>query len=131
MNPYVKVFIEDNIQLIDAGNFLALFLKCYDECTDDNMLELQHILYKAGFDIKEDRDLALLQILTEKVQQFATPFAGVSQMPLNEFLWGYLNNHFGVGYGYIEEFMIQHKDEWKNYVNIFEENGKNVIQRKN
>ena len=44
MNPYVKVFIEDNIDLIDSGNFLALFLKCYDECTDDNLFLVQQDL---------------------------------------------------------------------------------------
>lgn len=131
MQPNVKRFIEDNINLIDSGNFLALFLKSYDEQEADDLLALQYVFEKAGFDIKEDRDLALHLVLDKKVQQFARDSSGVSQMPLIEFLWVYLNNHFGVGYSYIEDFMIKHKDEWKNYVNIFEEDGKNVIQRKN
>lgn len=130
MKNNVKNFIEDNIKLIDVENFMALFLKAYDEISADELLEVQFILEKAGFNISEERDLALHTILDEKVQQYAVPQGGVSQMPVNEFLWVFLNNHFGVGYIYIEEYMMKHKDDWSDLVDLFETDGKNVISRK-
>ena len=119
MKQELKEFIEKNIELIDAENFAALFIKCYDEASEDTMLELQFALKQIGVDVDTATELALHVVLGDMINLFCLT-AEESSMTLRDFIADYLHHHFGIGYTAIEEFMIEHAYDWKNKVKIIE-----------
>ena len=66
MNNAVKAFIEDNIDLIDAGNFEAVYVNAYENMYDNSFVrELTQAFDKAGIEVFEAREALLYKMLEE------------------------------------------------------------------
>ena len=66
MNNAVKAFIEDNIDLIDAGNFEAVYIAAYENVYDNSFVrELTQAFDKAGIEVFEAREALLYKMLEE------------------------------------------------------------------
>lgn len=64
MNNAVKAFIEDNIDLIDANAFLAIYDKAYEDMYDNKFVqELTRVFEQAGLDVYEAREDCLYTML--------------------------------------------------------------------
>lgn len=71
MTNAVKAFIEDNIDLIDAGNFEAVYINAYENMYDNSFVrELTQAFDKAGIEVFEARE-ALLYTMLENICQEA------------------------------------------------------------
>ena len=71
INNAVKAFIEDNIDLIDAGNFEAVYVNAYENMYDNAFVrELTQAFDKAGIEVFEARE-ALLYTMLENICQEA------------------------------------------------------------
>ena len=56
MTNAVKAFIEDNINLIDADDFIAVYNKAYEDMYDNQFVrELTRSFEQAGLDMYDDR----------------------------------------------------------------------------
>ena len=67
----VKAFIEDNIELIDAGNFEAVYINAYENMYNNEFVrELTQVFDKAGIDVFEARE-SLLYTMLENICQEA------------------------------------------------------------
>lgn len=66
MNNAVKSFIEDNIDLIDAGNYESVYITAYENMYDNSFVrELTQAFDKAGIDVFEARESLLYKMLEE------------------------------------------------------------------
>ena len=66
MNNAVKAFIEYNIDLIDAGNFEAVYIIAYDHMYDNAFVrELTQAFNEAGIEVFEAREALLYKMLEE------------------------------------------------------------------
>ena len=66
MNNAVKAFIEDNIDLIDAGNFETVYIAAYENMYDNAFVrELTQAFDKAGIEVFEAREALLYKMLEE------------------------------------------------------------------
>ena len=66
MNNAVKAFIEENIDLIDAGNFEAVYVNAYENLYDNSFVrELTQAFDKAGIEVFEAREALLYKMLEE------------------------------------------------------------------
>jgi hypothetical protein len=64
MTNAVKAFIEDNINLIDAGEFIAVYNKAYEDMYDNQFVrELTRVFQQAGLDVYEARENRLYNML--------------------------------------------------------------------
>ena len=66
INNAVKAFIEDNIDLIDVGNFEAVYVNAYANMYDNAFVrELTQAFDKAGIEVFEARKALLYKMLEE------------------------------------------------------------------
>jgi hypothetical protein len=73
MNDAVKAFIEDNIDLIDADDFIAVYNKAYEDMYDNQFVrELTRAFEKAGLDVYEAREDRLYNMLEEICEEALT-----------------------------------------------------------
>ena len=73
MNNAVKAFIEDNIGLIDAGEFVAVYNKAYEDMYDNQFVrELTRVFDQAGLDVYEAREDRLYNMLEEICEEALT-----------------------------------------------------------
>lgn len=64
MNNAVKAFIEDNIDLIDAEDFIAVYNKAYDDMYDNQFVrDLTRAFRAADLDIEDCREDRLYNML--------------------------------------------------------------------
>ena len=64
MNNAVKAFIEDNIDLIDIDDFIAVYNKAYDDMYDNQFVrDLTRAFEQAGLDVYEAREDRLYNML--------------------------------------------------------------------
>ena len=70
MNNAVKAFIEDNIKLIDADNFVEVYNIAYDNMYDNQFVrDLTRVFEQAGLDVyeaREDRLYNMLEVICEE-----------------------------------------------------------------
>ena len=73
MNDAVKAFIEDNIDLIDADDFIAVYNKAYEYMYDNQFVrELTRAFEQAGLDVYEAREDRLYNMLEEICEEALT-----------------------------------------------------------
>ena len=66
INNAVKAFIEDNIDLIDAGNFEDVYVNAYRDMYDNDFVrQLTQAFDKAGIEVFEARESLLYQMLED------------------------------------------------------------------
>ena len=64
LSSAVKAFIEDNIDLIDAEDFIAVYNKAYDDMYDNQFVrELTRVFEQSGLDVYEAREDRLYNML--------------------------------------------------------------------
>ena len=70
MTNAVKAFIEDNIKLIDADNFVEVYNIAYDNMYDNQFVrDLTRVFEQAGLDVyeaREDRLYNMLEVICEE-----------------------------------------------------------------
>lgn len=134
MLPWVKEFIENNIDLLDT-NPQEFFLRSWEENKLDasDVAYMSTILSDAGIsfdDINEWRNGALLQILNAEILAWAFADGGVSSMPVYEFIEVFLDNRVGYDSNYVLLFIAKHSERWDKYVEIYVENNMTIISRR-
>lgn len=73
MNNAVKAFIEDNIALIDAGEFTAVYNKAYENMYDNQFVrDLTRVFEQSGIDVYEAREDRLYNMLEEICEEALT-----------------------------------------------------------
>lgn len=73
MNNAVKAFIEDNIALIDADDFIAVYNKAYENMYDNQFVrELTRVFEQAGLDVYDAREDRLYNMLEEICEEALT-----------------------------------------------------------
>lgn len=73
MNNAVKAFIEDNIELIESGDFIKVYDKVYEDMYDNQFArELTQVFRDAGLDIYECREDRLYNMLEEICEEALT-----------------------------------------------------------
>lgn len=64
MNNTVKAFIEDNINLIESEDFIAVYNKAYDDMYDNKFVrDLTRVFEQAGLDVYDAREDRLYNML--------------------------------------------------------------------
>lgn len=73
MTNAVKAFIEDNINLIAADDFIAVYNKAYEDMYDNQFVrELTRCFEQAGLDVYEAREDRLYTMLEEICEEALT-----------------------------------------------------------
>ncbi len=73
MNNAVKAFIEDNIKLIESGDFIKVYDKVYGDMYDNKFArELTQVFRDAGLDIDECREDRLYNMLEDICEEALT-----------------------------------------------------------
>ena len=73
MNNAVKAFIEDNIDLIDADDFISVYNKAYEDMYDNQFVrELTRSFEQAGLDVYDAREDRLYNMLEEICEEALT-----------------------------------------------------------
>ena len=134
MLPWVKEFIENNIDLLDT-NPQEFFLRSWEENKLDrsDVAYMSTILSDAGIsfdDITEWRENALLQILDTQMSDWAIADGGVSSMPVYDFIEVFLDNCVGFEENYVLLFIKNHAERWDTYIELFIENNMPIIARR-
>ena len=131
MNEKVKKFLEEQIDLIDNDRFEDLFLNAFDDFSYDDMQNLCESLVSADIhNFTEGRETALNEIISFATEDWNNGDGGVSAMPLKEFIDAFLYNRLGLSMDYVVNYILEHKEDFKNNVEIvFPEKGLLIIQR--
>lgn len=73
MNNTVKAFIEDNINLIDTADFIAVYNKAYENMYDNQFVrDLTRVFEQAGLDMYEAREDRLYNMLEKICEEALT-----------------------------------------------------------
>ena len=73
MNNAVKAFIEDNIDLIESEDFIAVYNKAYENMYDNHFVrDLTQVFEQAGLDVYEAREDRLYNMLEEICEEALT-----------------------------------------------------------
>lgn len=133
MLPWVKEFIESNIDLLDT-NPQEFFLRSWEENKLDrsDVAYMSTILSDAGIcfeDVTEWREGALLQILDTQISDWAIADGGVSAMPVYDFIQAFLDNCVGFDENYVLLFIKKNAERWDNYIELYEDNMTIIARR--
>ncbi len=113
--PFVKVFIERYINLIDTWNYEELFTIAYNELSDNGFDNLLEILQSIGLDNKDFRIQLFLDEFGEAVKQYVDD-SNHDSLRLNQFMM-YVNR-VGLTMPQIESILKQHLTDWTDWVTI-------------
>ena len=132
MNKEIKKFIEQHVDLLDSDPrefFYQTWLNYTLQRSD--IAYMSTMLSEAGIkDVEESRDLALLKALDTQMDEFGSADAGVSAMPVYDFIQAYMDNCVGYDENYVLLFILKHAERWDNYIELYKENNMTIISRR-
>ena len=133
MNGDIKRFIEQNVDLIDDAP-VEFFFRSWEASGilgRSDVAYMSTMLSDAGIkDVEENRELALLKALDTQMEEFGSADAGVSAMPVYDFIQAYMDNCVGYDENYVLLFIQKHADRWDNYIELYIENNMTIISRR-
>ena len=113
-SPAVKAFIEDYIEIIEAGNLTKVLIRAYEELDRYECNAVTDILEKADLDLEAAKKNALSYLISKNLMNLKNQ--ELDNISIPAFIHAYLKSTFNLSDSEVVQLIYANKEKWVKHI---------------